>query len=1321
VYARIRPLSTSEVKNGDSIAFSVDGKPTTDTLVHRKDGEPIRTRFDHAFGPTTTQQQLFDHIGKEVVDSLASGYNASVFAYGQTGSGKTHTMEGDLSRPEGYGLTPRLIDTMFKRLKEDPNVTGLIARISYVQIYQERIQDLLNDRRQLDIHMDRAGHYIAQGANWVEVTTMPEAMKLYFEASRLRATNATEMNLVSSRSHAIMMVHIQWDEPQLPGLQAQLNLIDLAGSEKLYQSGATGEVMKEAIAINKSLSALGNVVSKLVDAAKYPDRRTHIPFKDSKLTYLLQSSLGGANLVHFILAMSASSAYQTESLATVEFGKRALQLILRPVRNPIDYKRLEEMEMMIEKMRNHIKNLEEELKNRPEGQAAEEPKDPKAFLHIHQLHQEDEVRPPVVKKKRTAQGSMALKAKTELSRIVNNLPETMEDLTSHCILFPDSKKTFRELGGLVKLVQYIERSPSVFYKAHAAHTIAYVCDDEGKAVLGDMNCVQAVSKLLQMKEERCKEAACVALEALVRHAPNKKHVEKEALAALADLINGYGNQQVQEAACSALAAIVDGEPTIKTTIRAMKISEKLAQAILNSPPEVTNVIKAATTCIGRLAHGDPYYQGEVARLGGIEMIVDKVLFSSVGERDHQLPILASYALVNLCCSNSANLSKLQRHSRYEEIRFKLTEGLARAFGTNSMREGFGKATAQETQSAFPYYGVTLLNKWTAITSGGRPIFSTFAENPQFYLYVNHDCKVTLLIQDAEYESRMQKKVRRNTVYMGLAIFKGEPDLVANGLKQLDFHGRMVEIAKFTSNCENVLNCSLPKSETPYIVVPFTSQLGRTTTFALSTFADQPVDLVPVPETSGWDRGVFEGSWTPLTGRAGESFDWRNNPQLRVTVAEKTRVVCVMSYVALDDQRVERARTSDESCDVEEKPNTRTRLHVRLFNNTFANDMRYIRSVVPMPQDSTYIAGNNFSSNSYVTLSAVLEPNTSYVVVPFTEEPCSERWRVCVYSDTEDVKVEPLTKAMEWHTHAITGQWKGEVAKVRVSLKGRLCMFAISESVFLRYSVLRASDNTKIASNASYWFQEATLEHNAPKTQDLIITLDGVVRRGSQQQSSANTGSFTIVFYYDDPSAVFKAGFDTLPNDPSAVKSLVNVKSVLSRDEYGYCVPEADVKRVEIADDGTPVEANTPSDGEGEADEEVLEQLNVAREANEKLARTLKEKDELIKTMQQQALQPPISAAEPETPTTQPLRRSSSTSSKPPMVTGTPTASGRRPSLGAAVVTPGAPSPAVFSALAKDITTQIDQFCSVEKVPSATQWQSIRKEMREIQMKLRKFK
>eukprot|EP00760_Papus_ankaliazontas_P016349 PhM_4_TR16789/c1_g1_i2/m.103420 len=181
VYARVRPLNSTEKANGDGSAFSVDGKPIPDTLVYKKDGEPLRTRFDRAFGPQTTQEDMFDHIGKEVVDSLASGYNASLFAYGQTGSGKTYTMEGNLADPAHHGLTPRLIDNVFKRLKAHEDVTELVARISYVQIYQEKIQDLLQDRRQLEIHMDRAGHYIARDACWRTVNNMEDAIQIYVD------------------------------------------------------------------------------------------------------------------------------------------------------------------------------------------------------------------------------------------------------------------------------------------------------------------------------------------------------------------------------------------------------------------------------------------------------------------------------------------------------------------------------------------------------------------------------------------------------------------------------------------------------------------------------------------------------------------------------------------------------------------------------------------------------------------------------------------------------------------------------------------------------------------------------------------------------------------------------------------------------------------------------------------------------------------------------------------------------------------------------------------------------------------------------------
>ncbi|CAD2221641.1 kinesin family member 3/17 [Angomonas deanei] len=916
VYVRIRPLNDREQKEGDGQVICKGDSRQQDVLYFSKeDGAPeLQVRFDHIFDQPVSQTEVYEFIGPEVLRTSFGGYNASIFAYGQTGSGKTHTMEGakdaegvsvvQTGEVEHYGLIPRLIQGVFDSFESNADISNALVEVSLVQIYQEKIQDLLNKRQQLDIHMDKEGQYVARDATWKKVVNLKECMKLYAEASKMRATSATEMNLVSSRSHMILMLRLQWDEPTLPGSHAQLNMIDLAGSERLDESGAKGETMKEAIHINKSLSALGLVVTKLVEQAKKPNRRIHIPYKDSKLTYLLQSSLGGANLTHFVLAVSASSMWRSETNSTIEFGKRALQLVLRPVRNAIDYTRLAEMEAMIEKMRFHIASLEEELHNKQSNDAA-------GFLQIKQIPQNDEDVLRQRRRQETGKTRKHLKRETELNRIMANLPETFDDLTSHCILFPESKATLREMKGLEKLIYYVDKSASTFYRSNAAQTIASVIDDAGRDIFADIGGLDALTRLLQVKEERCKEAACVALEAVCRGCKkNKKALQPIVYEELVELIYGYPSQQVQEAACTAVASIVDNYPPAMRTFEALDIVPKLLETIRITPEEVVNLTKAATNCVGRLAHGDVQMQELIASLGGVDLLID-VLFSPGGDRDHQLPILAAYALVNLCCSHKENLKLAKEHPRYGEVKFRLLEGLARAFGSNTAREGFGRATAQESASPFPYYGVTVLDKWTVASSGGRPIFSTFMDNPQFYLTVTKPCDVTFIIQDTLYEARMRKKRKNNAVYMGIAIFEGDAALSQTGLKQLDFHGKIVEIGKYTSNCENVLHCHLEPSETPYMVVPFTSQKGRQTDFALTAFSDKFIELAAVPDHVGWVHNVVEGCWTEFTGRSGEAFDWRCNPQVLLQPKDDCRVVFVLSYLSLDKQRAAMTQEDEE--------------------------------------------------------------------------------------------------------------------------------------------------------------------------------------------------------------------------------------------------------------------------------------------------------------------------------------------------------------------------------------------------------------------------
>jgi hypothetical protein len=1325
VYTRIRPLNANELSQDSTKAFCAE-RGHNDVLVFDKDQSQVKTRFDYVFDSDATQDDVFKRVGTEVLSTLMSGYNATIFAYGQTGSGKTWTMEGDTSSETNRGLIPRLIRGILDKLHNGTDITNATVQVSFVQIYQERVQDLLQGRKNLEIHLDRTGEYIATGAQWLTITNENQAMHVYREAMTQRATTATEMNLVSSRSHMMLVVKLMWDAPMLPGCRAQLNLIDLAGSEKLYQSGATGETMKEAIAINKSLSALGNVVSKLVDAAKLKDRRIHVPYKDSKLTHLLQSSLGGSNLVHFILALSASSLWRNESSATVEFGKRALQLVLKPVRNPIDYKKLEEMEAMIDNLRLHIDNLEKEKAMMNKN----------AFLSIKQLQQEGEgdrrERKPRNKQRKD------LKSRTELNRIIANLPETLEDLTSHCVLFPTSKVDFRQLGGLEKLVHFIDKSPSTFYRAHAAHTVAHVIDDEGRTQFGEVGGIEAVGRLLLVREERCKEAACVAIEAAVRsHPENKKRLTDDVYRALSELVYGYPNQQVTEAACTALAAIVDLYPQAKEALKPYDVVHKLLNTIRDSPEEVVHVTKAATTCVGRLAHGDAAMQDEIRKLGGISLLIDNVLFSPVGERDHQVPILASYALVNLCCSNAANMDIVRKHPDYPEVRCKLMEGLSRAFGNNAVREGFGRATAEENSSPFPYRGVTVLDKWTPITCGGRPIFSTFMENPQFYLYIHEETQLSLMIQDVLYEQRMQQKQRNNTVYMGLAIFQGDADLCKVGLKQLDFHGKMTEIAKFTSNCENVLHCTLPKSDAPYIVVPFTSQRGRTTTFSLSAFADKPLELMQVPEGTGWARSIVQGAWNKLTGRGGEAADWRNNPQISVTVQQPTRAVFILSYLSLDELRGTRR---DEGAE-DEKANLRPRLHGRLFLNNVTPNKRYLKAFVPLPQASTFVAGNSFSSNSYITTTAMLQPEQTYNFIPFTDVPHEDTWRLCIYTDTDDVEVQPVcTPEQEWTERSFTGVWREEPVRISTKARGHISIVAQSANVYMRIRAFTPDQNV-IASIASYWHFEAFLEFEIPEGAALpiAIVVEGVMKADGQQVPARDLPYEIRIFASDATVECTHLG---VMHAVPAKNNLVNAGRSIAELAYPRLMEEGtdtmptptgveDHGLTESSDDDT--ETGTKDDMQHATQVQQLQaMLDEQREASKQLQDQLRERDATIAALQREVMNARAVAMAPPRDVGTPLTgsRSASSYSREPG----PTALGaQQPARSASMnsrlgprqpasrqgARPVMPANVVLDtrSVAQDAGRRLNALAGSERPPSAAEWTKLKQELRNIQQSL----
>ncbi|XP_021285651.1 kinesin-like protein KIN-12D isoform X2 [Herrania umbratica] len=332
VLIRVRPLNGMEksthgynrcLKQENSQSIAWIGQPET------------RFTFDHVACETVDQEMLFRMAGLPMVENCLSGYNSCMFAYGQTGSGKTYTMLGEIEDLEvkpspQRGMTPRIFEFLFARIQAEEEIRRdeklkYNCKCSFLEIYNEQITDLLDpSAANLLLREDvKKGVYV-ENLSEFEVQTVGDILKLLTQGSLNRKVAATNMNRESSRSHSVFtcVIESRWEKESTTNLRfARLNLVDLAGSERQKTSGAEGERLKEAASINKSLSTLGHVIMILVDVAHGKPR--HVPYRDSKLTFLLQDSLGGNSKTMIIANVSPSVCCATETLNTLKFAQRA--------------------------------------------------------------------------------------------------------------------------------------------------------------------------------------------------------------------------------------------------------------------------------------------------------------------------------------------------------------------------------------------------------------------------------------------------------------------------------------------------------------------------------------------------------------------------------------------------------------------------------------------------------------------------------------------------------------------------------------------------------------------------------------------------------------------------------------------------------------------------------------------------------------------------------------------------------------------------------------------------------------------------------------
>lgn len=270
------------------------------------------------------QSDVFDFSIRSTVDDILNGYNGTVFAYGQTGAGKSYTMMGsDIDNENQKGIIPRIVEQIFASIMASPGNMEYTVRVSYMEIYMERIRDLLapqNDN--LPIHEEKTRGVYVKGLLEIYVSTVLEVYEVMRRGGLARATAATNMNQESSRSHSIFVITIGQKNVETGSAKSgQLFLVDLAGSEKVGKTGASGQTLEEAKKINKSLSALGMVINSLTDG-----KSTHIPYRDSKLTRILQESLGGNSRTTLIINCSPNSYNVEETLSTLRFGVRAKKI-----------------------------------------------------------------------------------------------------------------------------------------------------------------------------------------------------------------------------------------------------------------------------------------------------------------------------------------------------------------------------------------------------------------------------------------------------------------------------------------------------------------------------------------------------------------------------------------------------------------------------------------------------------------------------------------------------------------------------------------------------------------------------------------------------------------------------------------------------------------------------------------------------------------------------------------------------------------------------------------------------------------------------------
>ncbi|XP_066541629.1 kinesin-like protein KIFC3 isoform X2 [Hoplias malabaricus] len=324
VFCRVRPVGKEEVESDDKNMVTFDSDDDALLYLSNK-GKLMTFELDKVFPPQATQEEVFHEV-QSLITSCIDGFNVCIFAYGQTGSGKTYTMEGVSDDP---GINQRALRLLFSEVSEKKPDWDYNITVSMVEIYNETLRNLLGDNpsEKLDIKMcpDGSGQLYVPGLTEFTVESVEDINKVFDLGHMNRATACTNLNEHSSRSHALLIITVAgFNSSTGHRTSGKLNLVDLAGSERIAKSGAEGSRLREAQCINKSLSALGDVINAL------RSRHSHVPFRNSRLTYLLQDSLSGDSKTLMVVQVSPLESNTSESVCSLKFAQRVRTVELGP-------------------------------------------------------------------------------------------------------------------------------------------------------------------------------------------------------------------------------------------------------------------------------------------------------------------------------------------------------------------------------------------------------------------------------------------------------------------------------------------------------------------------------------------------------------------------------------------------------------------------------------------------------------------------------------------------------------------------------------------------------------------------------------------------------------------------------------------------------------------------------------------------------------------------------------------------------------------------------------------------------------------------------